>query len=89
MSEKNSKKMGLNDLSLDYDGNNVCITIKSKVSLIFRVLLISCNSALLILTIFTAVLMMPVLALATAILLLFFFKLYLVEIIWQRISDHQ
>ena len=63
--------MGLNDLNLDYDGNNVCITIKSKVSLVFRTFLIAGNLALLVLIILAIVLNMAAFTLAAIILLLF------------------
>jgi hypothetical protein len=63
--------MGLNDLNLDYDGNNVCITIKSKVSLAFRIFFITCNLALLGLIILAVILHIPAFALAAVILLLF------------------
>jgi hypothetical protein len=66
-----SEKMGLNDLNLDYDGNNVCITIKSKVSLLLRMFLISCNLVLLGMIVLAIVLSMPAFTLAAVILLLF------------------
>lgn len=63
--------MGLNDLNLDYDGNNVCITIKSNVSLVFRIFLISCNLILSGVIILAVFLRMSALTLGTLILLLF------------------
>lgn len=67
-------KMSQNDLTLDYDGNNVCITIKSKVSLTNRVFLISGNLSFLGMAVLAVTFRMPAVAFASILFFAFFLR---------------
>ncbi|RAJ37203.1 hypothetical protein [Pedobacter cryoconitis] len=66
--------MSQNDLTLDYDGNNVCITIKSRVSFPHRIFLICCNLVFLAMGVLAIIFRMPAVALAAILLLAFYLR---------------
>ncbi|QNK61553.1 hypothetical protein H7F33_13410 [Pedobacter sp. PAMC26386] len=66
--------MNQNDLNLDYDGNDVCITIKSKVNLALQIFLIGSCFALAGITILAIILNILAFIFAAVILLLFFLR---------------
>ncbi|MET4139736.1 hypothetical protein [Pedobacter sp. UYP1] len=66
--------MSPNDLSLDYDGNNVCITVKSRIGMTHRILLISSNLAFLGMAVLAVFFRMPAVAFAGILFLAFFLR---------------
>jgi len=66
--------MRQNDFNLDYDGNNVSITIKSKVSMVCRIFLIGSTLILSGMVITAAILKMPAVTLGALIFLLFLLR---------------